>query len=341
MPTSQKRPHIPSPPAVTVELDLSEDELERPPSPELPKRRRGRPRAVPQSIQFEVQRTPTSDANERSNTLRANPPVHPHAPEPNAPTPPLESEQPPENHPCAFDGEQAGADQDSGSDSERETGHARNKVSTTSNIGQEDHANDSNMKTPNENLREWLEFYLESYMDTLYDRDSPPTSAHCAACANPSNVFHRCTSCIGVGIICTPCVKSLHQHNPTHRIKSWDGTLWASSSLSDLGHALFLGHNGKACPTNEGSSRLYVGDLNGFTHTRVRYCTCNGALSKPRQLLHAGLFPCSHRHPKSALTFPLLNMYYTLTTRARTSGYKYYSALEQLTKPGFSADVDD
>lgn len=175
----------------------------------------------------------------------------------------------------------------------------------------------------------------------MYDRDSPPTSMHCAACANPSETFHHCTSCLGVGIICTACVKSLHQHNPTHRIRSWDKTSWVSNNLSDLGYVLYLGHNGKACPANNASSKLYIGDLNGFTHTRVRYCDCDGALSKPRQLLNAGLFPCSHRHPKSALTFPLLDFYDTLTTRTRTSGYKYYSALEQLTKPGCSGDVDD
>ncbi|KAJ1299543.1 hypothetical protein OPQ81_011101 [Rhizoctonia solani] len=34
-------------------------------------------------------------------------------------------------------------------------------------------------------------------------------------------------------------------------------------------------------------------------------------------------------------------MHDALSTRARTSGYKYYSALQQPTKPGFCADVDD
>lgn len=169
------------------------------------------------------------------------------------------------------------------------------------------------------------------------------------------NALYRCTSCIGAGVLCSACLKSLHRFTPTHRIKRWDKTSWVDSSLSDIRYVLYLGHNGRACPNKQpprapddeepeeikGSSNLYIGDLNGFTRAKVLYCTCPNALLKPCQLLSAGLFPCSHLHPESAMTFQLLDMYNTLTTTGRTSGHKYYSTLERYTKPGFSAEVGD
>ncbi|KAF8602462.1 hypothetical protein BDV93DRAFT_411800, partial [Ceratobasidium sp. AG-I] len=146
-------------------------------------------------------------------------------------------------------------------------------------------------------------------------------------CANKIDKFFRCTSCIGAGTMCSSCVLSLHQHTPTHRIRSWDETSWVECSLAALGFTIFLGHDGKPCPTGKRLSNLHIGDLNGFTTVQVQYCKCKNAPSRACQLLRAGLFPCSHDRPQSAFAFPVLDIYDILTTHSRTSAHKYYSAL--------------
>ncbi|KDN43058.1 hypothetical protein RSAG8_06381, partial [Rhizoctonia solani AG-8 WAC10335] len=158
----------------------------------------------------------------------------------------------------------------------------------------------------------------------------------------PSNELYRCTTCLGAGIFCSECMKSLHRFTPTHRLKRWDGSSWVSTDLVELGYTLCLGpHNGKPCSPGKEPSKLLVGDLNGFTHTRVHYCNCNGALTRPRQLLSIGLFPCSHTYPESALTLQLLDIHNMFMSVGRTSAHKHYTVLERYTKPGFRNEVDD
>jgi hypothetical protein len=147
--------------------------------------------------------------------------------------------------------------------------------------------------------------------------------------------------------MCSTCLVDCHRNTQTHRIQTWDNSSWINDNLSreDLGYVLYLGHYGKPCPSNEESWNLHVGDLNGFMPIRVRYCTCNSTIpvrcQRRHQLLAAGLFPCSHIHPQSALTFPLLEVYDLLTTVGRTSGHKFYSVLAQFTQPSFPGKVDD
>lgn len=123
----------------------------------------------------------------------------------------------------------------------------------------------------------------------------------------------------------------------------WDGAVWKEASLADLGLILHLGHQGHACAKDD-YSQILVGDLNGFVTVNVHYQTYPDSPASPsrgQQLLAAGLFPCSDYSPKSAFTLPLLDMYNILTTLGRTSGHKYYTALERVTKPGFPGDVKD
>ncbi|KAG8711370.1 hypothetical protein FRC09_020640 [Ceratobasidium sp. 395] len=131
------------------------------------------------------------------------------------------------------------------------------------------------------------------------------------------------------------------ERKPTHRIRQWDGQCWVDSTLSSAGLTIYLGHGGKPCEDNDKTSKLLVGDLNGFTEISVRYCTHSKPVQKALQLLDVGLFPCTDEHPKTAFTLPMLDMYDALTTVGRTSGHKYYSALERVTNPGFPADVKD
>ncbi|KAG8711643.1 hypothetical protein FRC09_020500 [Ceratobasidium sp. 395] len=196
-------------------------------------------------------------------------------------------------------------------------------------------------KTSNFYLREWLDKSFDAYMHVFFDRDAPPKSDCCESCLNVAESFYRCTSCLGRAALCSGCIVASHRSQPTHRIREWDGKCWVDSSLSSVGLTIYLGHGGKPCDDNDKTWTLLVGDLNGFTEISVRYCTHSKPVQKALQLLDVGLFPCTDEHPKTAFTFPMLDMYDALTTVARTSGHKYYSALERVTNPGFPDDVKD
>ncbi|KEP45061.1 hypothetical protein V565_323500, partial [Rhizoctonia solani 123E] len=336
MSSQQKRPRvsIESIQTVTVEYEtVASGSTEEP-----AKKRRGRPKGIPRSIEVAPKQSVLSNA---SNNLQRGS-FDPHIP------------------PSAHAAHVASGANDTDELPFFDNGGVSTEPPITSN-----QKKPRNNKTPNDNLRQWLDSFADSYLDTLYARDSPPPIPHCSLCTSPTNTdaltdaLYRCMSCIGAGALCSMCLKSLHRFTPTHQIKRWDGSSWVGSSLFDIGYVLFIGHHGQPCPAKQpqhtsdekaggkqskdfkGALNLYIGDLNGFTRAKVLYCRCSHAIPKPNQLLAAGLFPCSHLHPESAITFQLLDMYNTLTTTSRTSAHKYYTALEKVTKPGFSADVGD
>ncbi|KAG8693279.1 hypothetical protein FRC09_010610 [Ceratobasidium sp. 395] len=172
-------------------------------------------------------------------------------------------------------------------------------------------------------------------------RDAPPMADRCDFCSEVAETLYHCKTCVCLAAICSHCLISGHRFQPTHRIRRWDGCCWVDSDLSSAGLTIYLGHRGKPCDHNSNTSRLLVGDLNGFTEISVRYCTHPNAAPKALQLLVVGLFPCTDERPGSAFTLPHLNIFDALTTVGRTSAYKYYSVLERVSKPGFPADVLD
>ncbi|KAF8600559.1 hypothetical protein BDV93DRAFT_428031, partial [Ceratobasidium sp. AG-I] len=152
---------------------------------------------------------------------------------------------------------------------------------------------------------------------------------------------YRCQTCSTTQNLCSPCLLSAHQHQPTHRVERLDQSVWVETALSELGYVLRLGHNGSICSQNDNTSKVLIGDVNGFFPTKVQYCTHPDAPSKALQLLAVGLFPCSNVHPQSAFTIPFLDIYNVLLTHGRTLANKYYSVLERITKPGFPEDTKD
>ncbi|KAG8725715.1 hypothetical protein FRC12_024112 [Ceratobasidium sp. 428] len=196
-------------------------------------------------------------------------------------------------------------------------------------------------KTANQFLAAWLVESCEGYLSAFYDRNSPPKSIICSSCQKPAISLFRCTTCVGAYSCCSTCLLAAHRAQPTHRIERWDDQTWTESSLDDLGYVLHLGHQGQPCTVAAGSSKLLVGDMNGFHNVRVHYCTHADAPTKPLQLLSIGLFPCSDINPHSAFTVSLLETYNVFLTVGQTSAHKFYSVLERITKPGFPDDVKD
>jgi hypothetical protein len=177
----------------------------------------------------------------------------------------------------------------------------------------------------------------------MYDRDAPPVDAKCDSCFTPAETIYRCTSCLGCSQLCVSCLIATHRLLPTHRPAKWSESIWVDTSLASLGLIFNLGHRGRPCEKSSNYSELLVGDLNGFTAVNVRYCAHAdpAPIAKPLQLIAAGIFPCSDIHTRSAFTMSVLDQYNISTTLGKTSGHKYYSILERVTKPGFPADVPD
>ncbi|KAG8750750.1 hypothetical protein FRC11_010091, partial [Ceratobasidium sp. 423] len=308
---------------VSIEVEKDVDELVPPP----PKRRRGRPKANPSSVEVNINRAPPLSPNvsEPRGFPTANAGTMPHATGSR-----LDSIPSDDSPNFAIDSTPV-VNPDDAPPSVRSGDEARSQGRPN--------------KNNNDNLREWLDTCADEYLKEWYANDAPPSSPHCTICAKETKDWHRCTSCIGMGPVCSSCIVHWHRNLPTHRIQTWNEGSWANDHLyrEGLGLVLYLGHGGSSCPSNERTWDLHVGDLNGFTTIKVRYCTCKGeeAVHRRRQLLQVGLFPCSHIRPQSAMTLSLLEMYDLLTTVGRTSGHKYYTVLEQLTNPGFPGEVDD
>ncbi|KAG8780460.1 hypothetical protein FRC12_023009 [Ceratobasidium sp. 428] len=220
--------------------------------------------------------------------------------------------------------------------------HATDPVEPVEPVNQTDQASKtSQQKTPNYYLRQWKALHCNSYVQAMYDRDRPPSTSHCDLCQSSTNSFYRCDSCAGDCWICESCLLSSHRFQPTHRPKTWDGTCWVDAPLHLLGFVFNLGHRGSACCQNHSSSKLLIGDLNGFTEVQIRYCKHSDAPLKAIQLLSVGLFPCSDKRPGTAFTLQLLERLDAFATVGQTSAHKVYAVLERATRPGFPDHVSD
>jgi hypothetical protein len=103
---------------------------------------------------------------------------------------------------------------------------------------------------------------------------------------------------------------------------------------------LHLEHSQAQCQ-HSAPSRIWVGDILGFSTVNVCFAPITNTDTKGRQLLRFGLFPCSDIFPKSAFTLAALEQFSLFGTLGKNSTHKYYAVLERLTKTGFPEDVPD
>ena len=69
------------------------------------------------------------------------------------------------------------------------------------------------------------------------------------ACGRKEDLL-LCSDCFLQDVSCRKCCLDHHKYLPFHRIKQWNGRFFASSSLYGQGHIIYLGHQGKPCPSN-------------------------------------------------------------------------------------------
>jgi hypothetical protein len=172
----------------------------------------------------------------------------------------------------------------------------------------------------------------------MFNLNVAPRRNSCTQCASETSPpeLYRCYSCAGTSLKCRACLITSHSLLPLHRAALWTGTFWDDRSLTDLGLVVHLGHSGSSCThvLECEPSKLYVGDINGFTTLRVCYLPSH-KFTKGEQLLQFGFFPCSNKSPQSAFTLSVLEFFSLLSTLAKTSVHKFYSVLERLTNTGF------
>ena len=114
-----------------------------------------------------------------------------------------------------------------------------------------------------------------------------------------------------------------------------NGTFFEKTSLSDLGHCVYIGHHQTRCPSsNLKTQAILVIDINGVHHVNVQFCTCTEDtqwVEKYRQLLRIGWYPASFQRPKTAFTFNVLDTYHKLAIQGKLNLYDFYLFILQKT----------
>jgi len=114
-------------------------------------------------------------------------------------------------------------------------------------------------------------------------------------------------------------------------------------TLESLDLTICLGHHGQHCPNAPSSQsvkqlgrRTTIVNTNGIQISRVEYCYCLPSVTKPLQLIAAGLFPATMEQPDTAFTFKVLNDFHVHTLASKKSAYDYFAALKKHTDNTFS-----
>ncbi|KAF5360607.1 hypothetical protein D9756_005153 [Leucocoprinus leucothites] len=136
-----------------------------------------------------------------------------------------------------------------------------------------------------------------------------------------------------------------HTNHPFHRIQEWTGLYFKKASLHDLSFAIYLGHNGSACPLNAGSTVDFtVVHINGIHNCRIGFCICSPpdhSYDRIAQLIRHQLFPSTAKNPQTVFTFEVLEDFHRHSLSAKSSAYDYYDALKMRTDATFPHHVKD
>jgi hypothetical protein len=227
------------------------------------------------------------------------------------------------------------------------------------------------IKSQNDFLREWKELRA-GYLDELLVLEQLPSEA--CRCGTAEGLL-RCTDCFLSSVMCRECCLEAHRYLPFHRIQSWNGTYFKSSSLYAQGHIIYVGHGGQPCPnnhtpsfdTNKDVDSLVGAELNweaedsdmlwgqeddmvdlevaedvmiivhttGVFQHRTRWCTCVGCPQRHMQLFRLGLFPCSSRRPRTVFTFDVLDYFHIDAMECKTAAQSFYNKIRRLTNNAF------
>ena len=140
-------------------------------------------------------------------------------------------------------------------------------------------------------------------------------------------------------ILCCPCLLKLHTHLPFHFVQEWDTKrqFWRHLPLTDLGLAINLGYEGKACPfaTTAPRPMCLISDY-GVHNVLVSFYMCQDqatVLSSPEasQLLSARFWPSTWDRPHTAFTIHVLKDFSLLANQAHVNAHNFYQVLRHKT----------
>lgn len=195
-------------------------------------------------------------------------------------------------------------------------------------------------QTQQDVLREGLA-HRDEVISHLLAAENLPEGTVCNCCNNKAALY-RCTSCIGMPVMCLDCCNQLHQWNPFHTIQEWRDGFFQKVDLQCLGYTIYMGHRGLPCPTSREDSAgagvrflvdddLTLVDICGVFRHRVSWCNCQNRESTANQLIAMGLFPATLKNPKTAFTFAVLDHFYLDFLECHTSAQSFYTKLRRLT----------
>lgn len=152
----------------------------------------------------------------------------------------------------------------------------------------------------------------------------------------------RCKDCVGYNPTCDACFFRNHEFTPFHFAEKWNGRFFDRSSQSGIGRVLYLGHDGRPCPSvRSGTSPLHldVVQLNGVHGCRVQYCECAKKGEHWEQLLEINLFPATLAKPATAYALPVLKHFDLLSSISKTSAMDFVTTIRRSTNNAFPDDV--
>ncbi|KDQ10928.1 hypothetical protein BOTBODRAFT_115244, partial [Botryobasidium botryosum FD-172 SS1] len=77
---------------------------------------------------------------------------------------------------------------------------------------------------------------------------NPQASRVCSCNRKDSPSIYRCLDCNRTTVQCQQCTLDSHKHLSLHQIEKWEGDHFMPTTLFDLGHILYLGHDSEPCP---------------------------------------------------------------------------------------------
>lgn len=116
--------------------------------------------------------------------------------------------------------------------------------------------------------------------------------------------------------------------------QKWNGSFFERIRLRDLGIFIQLGHRAlEHCGNPRFIDGFTVIHTNGIHSVVLAYCDCasrRAAGEWRQQLLRRCWFPATHRDPRTAATYQVLNTFHVLTLQGKVTTYDFYAGLEKL-----------
>ncbi|KAJ7749884.1 hypothetical protein B0H16DRAFT_1318981 [Mycena metata] len=193
--------------------------------------------------------------------------------------------------------------------------------------------------------RQLQQFFFDETLrhDGLGDALDEKACSCCNKAYSRQSRRFRCSHC-GVFVQCLDCVTSRHSMSPLHRLKEWNGTFWAATTVKKLGIVYQLGHGGHPCRRPAPKvHEMVVLDTDAIHTVSYRFCGCDRAdrANNLEQLMRNAWYPATTVDPDTCATFRLLEMFRTLNVVGNINVHDFVGSMERRTDPSQVDKVPD